>query len=151
MQTLGYFMLKSDLPNSDKIKSVWDIAVLLSGCYSSLLILSSSSRTWCPFTLTRFTTLPLPTSSVKPNQYPLFDDSPWGDGWTWLSAEVAGSPTAPVPMEQTQSQVCRLQLNMIFNSYTILLLFSFFHCSLLRRQHVNVTIWCVLICWPVWC
>ena len=43
VQTLCYFMLKSDLQNGNKITFVWDNAVLFSACYSSLLILTSSS------------------------------------------------------------------------------------------------------------
>ena len=45
VQTLCYFMLKSDLPNGDKITSVWDNACLFSACYSSLLLLISSAET----------------------------------------------------------------------------------------------------------
>ena len=43
VQTLCYFMLKSDLPNGDQITSVSDNAFLFSACYSSLLILISSA------------------------------------------------------------------------------------------------------------
>ena len=45
VQTLCYFMLKSDLSNRDKITSVRDNAVLFSACYSSRLILISSPET----------------------------------------------------------------------------------------------------------
>ena len=42
VQTLCYFMLKSDLPNRDKIISVSDNAVLFSASYSSVLVDSST-------------------------------------------------------------------------------------------------------------
>ena len=45
VQTLCYFMLKSDLPNGDQIKSVWDNAVLFSAFCSSLFMLISSAET----------------------------------------------------------------------------------------------------------
>ena len=45
VQTLWYFMLKSDWPNGDKITSVSDNAILFSAFYSSLFILISSAET----------------------------------------------------------------------------------------------------------
>ena len=45
VQTLCYFMMKSDLPNGDKITSLWDDAILFSALYSSLFILISSAET----------------------------------------------------------------------------------------------------------
>ena len=45
VQTLCYFMLKSDLPNGDKITSVSDNANWFSAFYSSLFILISSAET----------------------------------------------------------------------------------------------------------
>ena len=45
VQTLCYFMLKSDWPIGDKITSVGDNAVLFSSFYSSLFILLSSAET----------------------------------------------------------------------------------------------------------
>ena len=45
VQTVCYFMLKSDVSNGDKITSVWDNAVLFSACYSSLVICISSAET----------------------------------------------------------------------------------------------------------
>ena len=44
VQTLCYFILKSDLSIRDKIASVLDNAVLFSACYSSILILISSAE-----------------------------------------------------------------------------------------------------------
>ena len=43
VQTLCYFMLKSDWPNGDKITSVWDNAILFSAFFSSLFILIRSA------------------------------------------------------------------------------------------------------------
>ena len=45
VQTLHYFMLKSDLPNGDKVTSVSDYAVLFSAYYSSFLIPNTSAET----------------------------------------------------------------------------------------------------------
>ena len=45
VQTLCYFMLKSDWPNGDIITSVLDNTVLFSAFYSSLFILISSVET----------------------------------------------------------------------------------------------------------
>ena len=45
VQTLCYFKLKSDLPNGDKITSVWNNAILFSVLYSSLFILISYAET----------------------------------------------------------------------------------------------------------
>ena len=45
VQTLCYFMQKSDLPNGDKVTSVWDNAILFPAFYSSLFILTSSAET----------------------------------------------------------------------------------------------------------
>ena len=44
VQTLCYFMLRSDLPIGDKITSVLDNAVLFFAGYSSLLISISSAE-----------------------------------------------------------------------------------------------------------
>ena len=45
VQTLCYFMLKSDLPNGDKIASVSDNAVLFAAFCSPLFKLISSAET----------------------------------------------------------------------------------------------------------
>ena len=47
VQTLCYFVRKSDLPNRDKIISVRDNEKLFSGCYFSLLILIDSGLLCC--------------------------------------------------------------------------------------------------------
>ena len=46
VQTLCYFMLKSDLPNGDKITTVSGNAFLFSACYSSLSVLINAAETY---------------------------------------------------------------------------------------------------------
>ena len=46
VQTLCYFMIKSDLPNGDKITSVWDNAIFFPAIYSLLFVLISSAETY---------------------------------------------------------------------------------------------------------